>query len=98
MCCRPKKIRGLSAAAAALKTSLVLFTDLGIIAIRETSNEGMGIGCFGSFLNLLHSCTVFAIEDVFEDTGGKQCWLLVYQSDLLSQPLQLKVFDVEPIK
>lgn len=73
-------------------------TNLGIVAIRESLNEGMGIGGFCSLTNLLHGCTVFSIKDVFKDTSSKQGWLLIHQSNLLSQPLQLKALDIEPIK
>lgn len=66
-------------------------TNLGIIAIKESLNERMGIGGFCSLMNLLHGCTVFSIKDVFKDTSSKQGWLLIHQSNLLSQPLQLKV-------
>ncbi|KAG9137447.1 hypothetical protein Leryth_019868 [Lithospermum erythrorhizon] len=65
-----------------------------ITAIESTllmqSYEAMSISSRSSSLHFSHSRIRLSMENVIKYSCGKKCWFLVYQTNLITQPPELK--------
>ena len=54
-----------------------------VVALGQVADEPVRVCRCGRCLDLLFACPLAAHGNVFSNGGGKECWLLGHQADLL---------------
>lgn len=66
--------------------------------LRQRHDEVVGISCLGSLDYVFHRGIFSAVADVLGDGGGEEHRLLLHNSNLSSEPLNVKGADVMAVQ
>jgi hypothetical protein len=63
----------------------------------QLADEVVSVRFFGGLLDIFLRCIISTITNVLSNGCGKQDWFLAHNTDVLTQPFQVVIFDIDSI-
>src|SRR5579884_3266207 len=74
------------------------FSDLGVVALRESQNEFVGVSCSGCSNDLRAAGIEAPVGNIVSNCGGKEYGLLAYDGELLAQRRDAEAVQVNTVE